>query len=194
MTPNHPCKEHKWAALCLTVVLLAIVCAGMMIAAAQPAVAKGPAALASPRPEGNYGGSFRFADYEPLSLDPIDVDFGSGSSAVVRQVFEGLTRWDDDLSTQPAIALSWTSSDAQNWTFHLRPGVRFHNGRLVTAQDVVYSWDRLAASGNEWYEYLVGSRLSAVTAVNTDTVEVALSEPFASLPSVLALPGVILAA
>jgi len=188
MTPNHPCKEHKWAALTLSLALLVIAGAGMMIAAQQPAVAEGLAAAAAPRPEGNYGGSFRFADYEPLSLDPIDVDFNSGSRSVVRQVFEGLTRWDDDLSTQPAIAQSWASSDAQNWTFYLRPGVRFHNGRLVTAQDVVYSWDRVAAAGNEWYEYLVGSLLSAVTAVNNDTVEVMLSEPFASLPSVLALP------
>jgi peptide/nickel transport system substrate-binding protein len=188
MNLNRLRTEHNRAALGLALALLVIVCAGMLAATNASVAAEGPAAPAAPRPEGNYGGNFRLADYEPLSLDPIDVDMNSGSRSAVRQIFEGLTRWGDDHATQPAIALSWTSSDAQNWTFYLRPGVRFHNGRLVTAQDVVYSWDRVAAAGNDWYEYLVGSRLSAVTAVNADTVEVALSEPFASLPSVLALP------
>jgi ABC-type transport system substrate-binding protein len=107
---------------------------------------------------------------------------------MIGQIFEGLTRWDDDLTTVPALAQSWSTSDAQDWTFQLRPGVTFHNGRPLTARDVTYSWDRVAAAGNDWYDYLVAPLLISVTTVGTDTVEVHLAEPYATFPSILALP------
>jgi ABC-type transport system substrate-binding protein len=144
-----------------------------------------PAALAPQRAAGNYGGDLRFPVAEPNNLDPSDAD---SEGAITGQIFEGLTRWDDDLEPLPAMAQSWESSDAQHWTFHIRHGARFHNGRQVTAQDVVYSWDRVATGGNWNYDYLVDPLLNTVTAVGTDTLEVTLNEPFALFPTVLALP------
>jgi peptide/nickel transport system substrate-binding protein len=99
----------------------------------MPSHTQAPAPL---RAAGNYGGNFRFALDEPSSLDPADcewyVDLNHGP--IVEQIFEGLTKWDDDMEPLPAVAQSWESSDAQHWTFHIRPGARFHNGRQVTAQ------------------------------------------------------------
>lgn len=137
---------------------------------------------------GNYGGNFRFATQEPVGLDPAAQDWDMPANPMLRQIFEGLTVWDDNLAPVPAIARSWASTDAQNWTFQLRHGVRFHNGRLLTAQDVVYSWERAAAAGTDVYAYTVAPLLPSYTAVGTDTVQVTLGEPFAPFPTMLALP------
>jgi len=136
---------------------------------------------------GNYGGNFRFALNEPNNLDPADWP-DAANGPIVGRVFEGLTRWNDDHAPLPAIAHSWESSDGQTWTFHIRSGARFHNGRQVTAQDVVYSWDRVAAAGNGYYDYLIAPLLSTTTVVSTATLQVTLNEPFAPFPTLLALP------
>ncbi|MBU1878679.1 MAG: hypothetical protein KJ734_06995, partial [Chloroflexi bacterium] len=146
------------------------------------------APVAAPaRPAGNYGGNLRLALNEPSTLDPADWP-DAANGPIMGQVFEGLTKWDDDHTPLPAIAQSWASTDAQHWTFHIRPGARFHNGRQITAQDVVYSWNRAAAAGNSWYDDLVAPWINTTTAVSTDTLQVTLNQPFAPFPSLLAVP------
>jgi len=60
-------------------------------------------------------------------------------------VFSGLVAFTPDLELMPDLAESWdVSDDGAVYTFHLRRNARFHNGKSVTAQDVVYSWERAA--------------------------------------------------
>ena len=99
--------------------------------------ASGAAALAQ------GAGALRLPSLEPITLDPArmmnyqDVNIGS-------QVFAGLTQLDKTSAVTPSLAISWTNSpDARNWTFYLRGDAYFHNGRQVTAADVVYSWNRV---------------------------------------------------
>ena len=72
---------------------------------------------------------------------------GSGTSTAspsVQQLFDGLVQFDHTLSITPALAQFWVASrDGLIWTFTLRKGVKFHHGREVTADDVVYSFTRL---------------------------------------------------
>ncbi|MBN1955949.1 MAG: peptide ABC transporter substrate-binding protein, partial [Anaerolineae bacterium] len=65
---------------------------------------------------------------------------GSGD----KMVFSGLVSFDPDLNLLPDLAASWQVTDGTVYTFTLRENARFHNGRPVTAQDVVYSWERAA--------------------------------------------------
>ena len=66
------------------------------------------------------------------------------SLAVGQQLFDGLVQFDQTLSITPALAQFWVASrDGLTWTFTLRKGVKFHHGREVTADDVVYSFTRL---------------------------------------------------
>ncbi|MGH9208348.1 MAG: ABC transporter substrate-binding protein, partial [Acidimicrobiales bacterium] len=59
-------------------------------------------------------------------------------------VFNGLTRIDLDLTVKPDLAERWESSaDLKTWTFHLRPGVKFHHGRALDADDVVATMRRI---------------------------------------------------
>src|SRR5690242_14271338 len=81
-----------------------------------------------------FGGVYRRSlPGNPSSLDPAyatDVY----AYAVVNQIFDGLVQFDSHLNPVPAIAGFWEASvDGQVWIFYLRKGVRFHNGREVTA-------------------------------------------------------------
>ena len=91
-----------------------------------------------------FGGVYRRSlAGNPSSLDPAyatDVY----AYTVVNQLFDGLVQFDSHLNLVPAIAGFWEASvDGQVWIFYLRKGVKFHNGREVTADDFVYSFTRL---------------------------------------------------
>lgn len=61
----------------------------------------------------------------------------------ISMVFTGLVQLDDTLQVQPQLAQSWNlGSDGVTWTFHLRPNLKFSDGKSLTSQDVVYSIDR----------------------------------------------------
>jgi oligopeptide transport system substrate-binding protein len=104
-----------------------------------------PLVQSAPYPTGaQFGGVFRrMLAANPVTLDPALVTDAYGR-AVVSQVFDGLVQFDANLKPIPALAEFWEASrDGRTWTFALRQGVKFHNGREVTAQDVVYSFTRL---------------------------------------------------
>jgi len=67
-------------------------------------------------------------------------------------MYESVVDLDDSLKPVPMLADSW-EQDGKNWTFHLRSGVRFHNGIELTAYDVVRSWQALftTAGDNPWF-------------------------------------------
>ncbi|NTU65814.1 MAG: hypothetical protein HGB05_21015, partial [Chloroflexi bacterium] len=76
----------------------------------------------------------------PREYDPATTH-GSGD----KLLFSGLVSFDPQLNLIPELATSWdVSPDGTVYTFHLRPDARFHNGKPVTANDVIYSWDRAA--------------------------------------------------
>ncbi|HEX2440251.1 MAG TPA: ABC transporter substrate-binding protein [Methylomirabilota bacterium] len=80
---------------------------------------------------------------EPATLDPARIADIYGRS-VAQQIFDGLVEFDQTLTIAPALAQYWKASrDGLTWTFTLRKGARFHNGREVTADDVVFSLSRL---------------------------------------------------
>jgi ABC-type transport system substrate-binding protein len=95
-------------------------------------------------PSPRYGGTYR----RPLSNNPSTLDPALIADiygfVVAQQIFDGLVQYDGTLTIVPAIAESWKGSrDGLQWTFYLRKGVRFHTGREVTANDVIYSFMRL---------------------------------------------------
>jgi oligopeptide transport system substrate-binding protein len=81
-------------------------------------------------------------DAGPLTLDPAIIQ-DVGSYTYVMHIFSGLVAFDQDMNLVPDIAESWEiSSDGRTYTFYLRQGVKFHNGKEVTASDFKYSWER----------------------------------------------------
>lgn len=79
----------------------------------------------------------------PFSWDPAQAG-DAGSAAILAQVWEGLTTWDQDGRLQPALARDWEVSDeGARLTFRLRPGIAFSDGTPITPDDVVASWLRV---------------------------------------------------
>jgi oligopeptide transport system substrate-binding protein len=113
-----------------------------MLLLASCLVAGPPATAQEPAP-GRMGVYRRPLGNEPATLDPARIGDVYGRS-IAQQVFDGLVEYDHTLTIVPALAQYWRASrDGLTWTFTLRKGVRFHNGRDVTADDVVYSLTRL---------------------------------------------------
>ncbi len=90
-----------------------------------------------------YGGRLVF----PLPIEPVSLNFVTAtdvpSRMVVRLIGDGLVDHDADLKMVPRLAASWEFSDGgRTLTFHLRPGVRFHDGAPFTSADVLYTYRR----------------------------------------------------
>ena len=80
---------------------------------------------------------------EPESLDP-QIARSDSSGAILRDLFEGLTRLDPAGKVIAGAAASWdVSADGKTYTFHLRPAARWSNGDPLTAHDYVFSMRRL---------------------------------------------------
>ncbi len=78
-----------------------------------------------------------------IESSPNNLDLRQGTDAqserVGALVFDALVHKDEHFNLQPWLAMSWERPDPLTWVFHLRPGVRFHDGKPMTAADVAWS-------------------------------------------------------
>ena len=166
--------------------ILALVLAVLMTAAlCACGGGKSPAAQPSDTPNGSAGEKAQggeitvgiAADLD-TSLDPHVSSSSAGTREVLFNIYEGLVKPDTDGNLIPAIAEDYTVNEtADTYTYKLRDGVRFHNGKTVTVGDVVYSLTR--AAGLETGEPLVAELggIAAVEAKDGKTVTVTLKKP-----------------
>lgn len=144
---------------------------------------------------------------EPASLDPhkveSDVEFN-----IISDLFEGLVSVSPQGEIQPRLALKWENKDNLVWTFHLRPGITWSDGTAITAQDIVWSWERLVtpATASPYASYpgnmhIVNAREIAegkqapetlgVKALDDTTLQVTLNQPNAAFLAMLAHPSLV---
>ncbi len=87
--------------------------------------------------------TIRLQSSQPRTLDPA-LTLG-GPDGPLGHIFSGLVTLDTDLQLQPELAAGWTvSDDGLTYVFYLRQNAVFHDGRAVTAADIIYSWERAA--------------------------------------------------
>ena len=112
------------------------------------------------------------------SLDPHKT-VKAGTREVMFNVFEGLMKPTPNGDLTPAIAESYeVSEDRMTYTFHLREGVQFHNGKTVTAEDVVYSIQRCAAATETGIVQVEAfSVIQSIETPDDKTVAITISEP-----------------
>ena len=114
---------------------VSIVAAGSIVSAAKDAIAATP----------KRGGRLVVAGDQHGPNDTLDpalftsgIDYGRG-----RTFYGSLTRLTKNLTAEPELAESFEASDdATEWTFKIRKGVEFHNGKTLTADDVLYTMNR----------------------------------------------------
>lgn len=142
---------------------------------------------------------------ESAGISTLDPAFSSGQSVIwpCNLLYNGLVSLNDSLEIVPAIARNWEiSEDGTIYTFHLRQDVQFHNTdyfkfqkpRYVTAEDFVYSFNRIVdskvASPGAWIFHKVAEDETgkpAFTALNDSTLEIRLSQFFPPFLGILAM-------
>ncbi|WP_226376241.1 peptide ABC transporter substrate-binding protein [Pantoea stewartii] len=107
---------------------------------------------------------------EPASLDPAKA-VGLPEIQVMRDLYEGLTSQDAHGKIVPGVAQSWSSSDNKVWIFTLRNNARWSDGEPVTAQDFVYSWQRVVdpKTSSSQASFVALSGLSEADAITKGT-------------------------
>ncbi|USD65236.1 ABC transporter substrate-binding protein [Vibrio sp. SCSIO 43136] len=84
-------------------------------------------------------------DADPVSLDPQE-QLSGGTMQMSHMVFDPLVRFNQKMEFEPRLAESWERVDNETMRFNLRKGVKFHSGNDFTADDVVWTFDRLKSS------------------------------------------------
>ena len=161
-----------------------------------------PAAAQEAKARPVKGGVYRRPlGHDPETLDPARIS-DIYSRSVSQQIFDGLVQFDQTLTVTPALAEFWRASrDGRTWTFSLRRGVKFHNGREVTAEDVVYSLTRILdprtkSGAADLFVNVKGApdfregrakAVAGLAALDRYTVRVTLDEAFAPFVAALAV-------
>lgn len=167
------------------------------VVAVVAAACSGPGGAGAARDESGAsapvrGGVLRVGMAAPRSLDPLRA--ASAAELVLADLlYDTLTTVDPRTgSPRPGLAERWEAGpESRRFTFHLRPGARFGDGRPVGAADAVFTLDRARAPGSGLSSLLAPALglVLQVTATGSSTVVVSLSEPFPDFPAVLANPA-----
>jgi peptide/nickel transport system substrate-binding protein len=148
---------------------------------------------ASPTAQPKAGGTIRVGMPPPIvAVDPTTM-YDTGSIAVVQLVCEYLAWVENDLTLRPVLAESWEAdAEAKVWTFKLRQGATFHDGKPFGADDVVSTFgilldpDTISAALASFQGILAEG---AVEKVDDATVRFTLEQPFADFPYLVAQPN-----
>ncbi len=158
--------------------------AGMGLATGGAIIIRTDRALAeTPR----QGGHIRVAGYSSSTADTVDPAKQTLSTDYARclMFYNGLTRLDESLTPQPELAASIENDKATVWTFRLRDGVTFHDGKPLTSADVVYSLLRHKDPKVGSIAKTLAAQMQDVKATGPLEVQVTLSAPNADFPVVL---------
>ncbi|SDF96095.1 peptide/nickel transport system substrate-binding protein [Onishia taeanensis] len=113
-------------------------------------------------------------DADPVSLD-IHEQLSGGILQLSHMTFDPLVRWTQDLEFEPRLATSWEQVDDTTMRMTLREGVTFHSGNPFTADDVVFTVERLKQSPDF---KAIFEPIASVTAIDDTTVEFTTSKPY----------------
>jgi peptide/nickel transport system substrate-binding protein len=96
--------------------------------------------------------------------------------SVLGNIYESLVTFDRDMALTPALAVSWNTPDEHTWIFEIRRDVRFHDGRLLTAADVLFSIERSRSEATSSVKgYL--STIDRMEALDDHTVRIRVTRP-----------------
>lgn len=120
-------------------------------------------------------------DFGPQEMDP-NLSGAWASTNVQELIFNGLLRWSADMQLEPDLATSWEiSDDALTYTFSLREGVTFHNGKAFGADDVKHTITRIQDPEFASPRISIYRNIESVEEIDNLTVQFNLSSPIAPL-------------
>jgi peptide/nickel transport system substrate-binding protein len=125
-------------------------------------------------------------DVDAQSLDP-RLQRDTTAYRLNNLIYDGLIQLDENLTPRPDLAVSWRQPDDKTWLFTLRRDAKFHDGRPVTPEDVVYTFKTILDPALNARFRSLYEPISAVEAVGDDQVRFTLKGPYAPLLSYLDL-------
>ena len=140
--------------------------------------------------DGKQGGTLVAAfSADPGGFDPARGPSGM-SHVVIEQVYSTLLNLDENAKPYAGIAESWSvAEDGLSWTFKLRPGLTFHDGEALTAEDVVYSFERILDPDSGYAYRSQIETIDQVTAIDDLSVEFKLNRVTGPFEIYMAFPG-----
>src|ERR1700730_3866650 len=114
------------------------------------------------------------AQNDILTLDPHSQNHATTHS-ILQHTYEGLTRYTKTFGVEPCLAVSWKQLSDTHWRFNLRQGVKFHDGSPLTADDVVFSFERIRQPQGTNQVYVTG--INEVKKIDDHTVDLILAGP-----------------
>jgi peptide/nickel transport system substrate-binding protein len=116
----------------------------------------------------------------PTNLDP-RVGTDGQSEFIDELLFDSLVRKDQNFNLVPGVAERWEITDPQTYVFHLRQGIRFHDGRPLTSKDVKWTLDTMRDGSLRTIKGATYKLVDRVETPDDFTLVVHLTEPFAPL-------------
>lgn len=117
----------------------------------------------------------------PTNLDP-RVGLDAFSERIDQLIFDALLTRDDHFDVQPGLAERWEAPDPRTYIFHLRRGVRFHDGRPLTSRDVKWTFDSILTGAVKTGKVSAYRYVASIEAPDDLTVIFHMKEPDAMLP------------
>ena len=114
------------------------------------------------------------AQNDVLTLDPHSQNHNT-TSAILQHSYEGLTRFSKDYQVEGALASEWKAVSPTQVRFTLRKGVKFHDGSPFTADDVVFSFQRIKAPTSNMHAFVAG--VKEIKKIDAHTVDLILERP-----------------
>ncbi|MGH8766160.1 MAG: ABC transporter substrate-binding protein [Burkholderiales bacterium] len=114
------------------------------------------------------------AQNDALTLDPHAQNHAT-TIAILGHAYEALVRYGRDFRIEPALAVSWETLSPTQWRFNLRRNVRFHDGAAFTADDVLFSYQRILQPQGNMQAYVAG--VKEIRKVDDYTVDFILAGP-----------------
>jgi len=114
------------------------------------------------------------AQNDILTLDPHSQNHATTNN-IVGHAYEGLVRYDKNYKIEPSLATSWSNVNPTTVRFNLRKNVKFHDGSNFTADDVVFSFDRIRQPQGTMGIYVAG--VKEMKKVDDHTLDVILDKP-----------------
>ncbi len=120
---------------------------------------------------------------EPTSIDPLYHTLNPNNQ-VARHIFDRLVHQDARQRLVPGLSLSWKPIDETTWEFKLRPGVGFHDGAPLTAEDIIFSIDRADKVPNSPASFAIYTKaVKGIEVVDVLTLHIKTGTPYPLLPS-----------
>lgn len=120
-------------------------------------------------------------DFGPQDLDPT-ITGAWASTNILELVFTGLLRWTADMELEPDLATNWEiSEDGLTYVFNLREGVKFHNGKDFSSEDVKFTIERIQDPEVGSPRISIYQDIGSIETPSATTVQFNLSQPIAPL-------------